>query len=142
MTYCYSFDEERFSGDFETEAEAISEAFTGYQNARTVVWVGEVCDAIDYFSAARVGSDVFDMISEQLGEEVGEVAECFSMTNEQELKLGELVLQFIVNNGGFGCFGVKNVREVKREDWQREQERDTKTEDLFADAPKEPTHEQ
>ena len=131
MSYCYSFDEERFHGDFETEAEAIAEAFTSYSDTREFAFVGQVCDAIDYFTPASVGSDIFTSLSERLGEEVGEVAECFTMTAEQEQKLGEMVLDFIVKNGGFGCFGVKNVREVTREEFEGGG-KDTATIDMFA----------
>ena len=130
MDYCYSRDEERYTGSFDTEAEALAEAFQGTDYE--TIYVGVVRDPIDFFTPAGVGRDIFDRISEQLGEEVGEVAECFTMKPEDQAALGEMVLKFIVEGPGFGCFGVKDVRRVDRADWAREQNRDTLTADLFA----------
>ena len=53
------------------------------------------------------------------------------MTAEQEQKLGEMVLDSIVKNGGFGCFGVKNVREVTAKS-SRAAGKDTATIDMFS----------
>ena len=88
MSYCYSFDEERFHGDFETEAEAIVEAFTSYSDTRVRLrWPGVRRHRL--LHPASVGSDIFTSLSERLGEEVGEVAECFTMTAEQEQSSGD-----------------------------------------------------
>lgn len=130
-SYCYSYDEERFSGDFDTEAEALAEAFNGSASYESA-YVGVVRDPIEFFTPEGVGRDIFDRISEQLGEEVGEVAECFAMKPEELQALGGLVLDFIVTGPGFSCFGVKDVKCVDRSAWQEEQRRDTGTADMFA----------
>lgn len=128
-SFCYSHDEERFHGDFNTEAEALTEVFSSAGNDR--VYIGEVCHPSEYFTPQGVGADIFERISEQLGEEVGEVAECFTMTGLERESLGAMVLQFISDGPGFSCFGVKNVRAVTREEFESGG-KDIKTVDMFA----------
>lgn len=109
-TYCYSADEERYRGDFDTEAQALAEARDSTRPGATV-WVAEVHHPMDFLKPEWVGNAIYEYVAEQLHEEVGEVAEVFVMTPEQEKALGTLVLNWIAGGPGFNCWGAKNPRQ-------------------------------
>lgn len=112
-TYCYNLDEESFTGEFATEAEALTEAISeGTGEDARFVWVGQSRSPREFLKAEHLGRDVEDRIGEWLSDEVGEVGENFSMTREQHEKLGTLILNWIEKNVGFHCYGVENIRKV------------------------------
>lgn len=105
--YCYSTDEERYHGPCDTREEAIAEL------AGRGGWVAQERHPLEFISARSLGDDICQRISEILGEEVGEVAECFALSAEQEQALGALVLAWINDNPGFGCYGVKDIEHIE-----------------------------
>jgi len=81
-------------------------------NCATQFFIGRVRHARDFISDEMIGGDIRERISEILGDEVGEVAECFSMTSDQERELGKVVLDWIEAGPGFNCWGIKDVEPI------------------------------
>lgn len=132
MSFSYSFDEELFHGSFATVGEAIGaardEADCNGEVAVTV-WIGEERHPTEWITAFRLGDRIDELISDWLTDEVGEVAENFALKPEQSAALGQLVLDFIAQHGGFRCWGVKNIQRHSL----GEPQRDNKTVDMFGD---------
>lgn len=105
--WSYSHDEERFHGQFNTKEEAIAEAVSC--GAR---FVGKVRDVREIISDRQIGDDIYERIGEILGEEIGEVAKVFTMTNDQRAALGKVVMDWIESGPGFNCWGVQDVEPI------------------------------
>lgn len=126
--YCYSFDEDRFTGNCATLGQALAEAHDeGLSNDYATVWIGEHRDPTEWITPARLGGHIEEYISEALGDEVGEVAENFSLTAAQQIELGQLILNWIEAGPKFNCYGVKNITRHSL----TAPEPDTQTADLF-----------
>jgi len=111
MGGCYSFDEERFEGEFDSAADAAAEAFAVDEDAYRC-WVGDVAKLEEVMGPQFVGDEVWKMLSTRCYEEVGDFYDGFRLSNEQRRDLGMLVLAWVVREGGFKCYAVKNVRRV------------------------------
>ena len=105
--WTYSHDGERYSGQFATRDEALAEAASC--GAR---FIGRVRHPEDFISKEFLGDSIEEAISERLGDEVGEVAENFSLNRRQREDLGGLVLNWIIKGPGFNCWGVEDVEEI------------------------------
>jgi hypothetical protein len=105
--FCHSRDEERFHGAFDTREEAIAEL--GADGG----WIGRVRPPREFISDALVGRLLFTDISEALGDEVGEVAECFTLKPHEQEALGKVVLDWIESGPGFRCWGVKDIERIE-----------------------------
>ena len=105
--WSYSHDEERFSGQFDTKEAAIAEGLSC--GAR---FVGQVNHVRDIISDGQIGWDIYERIGEILGDEIGEVAECFTLSPDQQEVLGKVVLDWIESGPGFNCWGVKDVEPI------------------------------
>lgn len=119
--FCYSFDEERYTGAFTTELCALDEAFSdpdGDHPETRVVYIGRQRHPLEFLSAAWIGDAVRHAVQTQLGDEVGEACENFNPTQEQETELGRKVLQWINDGPGFHCWGVMDMRHVTREEYE------------------------
>lgn len=131
MSFCYSFDEETFHGECASVEDAIEEArddaACGGDPVAWSVWIGESRDPTEWITAFRLGDHIDEMLADWLTDEVGEVAENFTLTQEQRTALGQRVLDFIAEQGGFRCWGVKNIQRHSL----GEPERDDKTVDMF-----------
>lgn len=113
--YSYSWDEESFAGCFDSIEAALAMAADerpddGFEGAHSV-YIGENRDARSMFKPEWIGHCIEEYISEMLGMEVGEAAENFSLTREQQVALGTLVLDWIEAGPGFHCYGVKNIKQ-------------------------------
>lgn len=116
--WCYSFDEERFSGDCASREEAIAEAKAEAEgNEHTHAWIGKAKHPREFISKKWLGVSIREYLSERLGDEVGEVAECFSLKPEQEEQLGAVVVSWIESGPGFRCWAVKDVEMVELADF-------------------------
>ncbi len=124
--YGYSFNEERYTGPFDTLDEALAEARSREPDA-THVWVGEVRYPAEFISVSSLGRAIEEHIGECLGEEVGEAAENFTLDDEMRKAVGVLVMDWIEKGPSFNCWGVKNVRQVEL----NPPEIDTQTVDMF-----------
>lgn len=105
--WSYSHDEERFSGQFDTKEAAIAEGLSC--GAR---FVGQVNHVRDIISDGQIGWDIYERIGEILGDEIGEVAECFTLSPDQQEVLGKVVLDWIESGPGFNCWGIKDVEPI------------------------------
>ncbi len=113
MKYCYSYNEEEFTGEFDSRESAEVEAFAE-RGDNTVAYIGEVTDAKEllYPSSEHIGDMLYDFLKEDLYESVGEAVDNFVMTSDQQRQLGQAVIDYVEQHFGFNCFGVKNVVEV------------------------------
>jgi hypothetical protein len=112
--YCYSFDEEEsFTGDFDSHEDALAEAVAENYDDREIVYIGVATPAKDILvrDAKRIGAQVFETLADNLGDDIGEAVEYFTMTTEQQKELSLLIINHIEERVGFNCFGVSNVTE-------------------------------
>jgi hypothetical protein len=112
MSFCYSTDDERFLGEFDTAEEAAEEAFN--ETDAMEVSVGESVDPSTWITPEQVGEDIVERLQEQLGDECGEVAECFDPSRDESREIGALVLKWVADHGGFHCYAVKNIQKIQR----------------------------
>lgn len=106
--FVYSFNEEIFNSDhFDSIEECLEDARENADDEQ-VVFIGEVAEPninLDDF-----GCDIIDDISEQLGEQVGEVAECFEPSRQERAilstRIEAVVKEWLADIGGYGCFRV------------------------------------
>lgn len=131
MSYSYSFDEETFHGECATVEDAIEEARDDAacigEPVAGAVWIGENREPTEWITAFRLGDCIDGMLGDWLADEVGEAAENFTLTQDQRTTLGQRVLDFIAEQGGFRCWGVKNVQKYSL----GQPDRDDKTIDMF-----------
>jgi hypothetical protein len=113
VRYCYSFDEERFAGPYDSEQVALQTAAGDMdRDGNSCVFLGEVEDARDLLGAGGLGDHIVDAITEDLEEEIGEAAEFFAATDAQKEALGEMVIDYVDKVIGLECFRAINVRVV------------------------------
>ena len=113
MKYCFSLDQEHFEGNYDTPEEAAIDAFDENEDEDTVQ-IGEVRNPSEWMTPERIGEMCFERLTEMLEEEVGEACECFNLDCSRQKELGETILKWIDENGGFKCFGVKNIITIPR----------------------------
>ncbi len=111
--YCWSFDEECFTGNHDAVEDALAEASGVNYNDRETVYIGEAKPAKDILAqhARSIGERVFEFLEEYLYEEIGDAVEYFKATPEQHKVLFHVIIDHIEKNVGFNCFGVSNVTE-------------------------------
>ena len=115
MKWCYSFDEERYDGDFDSPEDAAENAFEEgdsiFHGGVDSVHVAEVWPPEEFLDKKRIGEAVEERLQEMLGDVVGEVCECFELSDEQCIELGTKIVNWVlISGGGFKCYGVKNVQ--------------------------------
>lgn len=86
--YCYSWDGEMYYGQYKSEQEALNEAKKDRKDAKQV-YVGTCTDPILRWSINE--EDIIESIGENLCEDVGEAAENFEITIEQEIELAKMI---------------------------------------------------
>ncbi len=86
--YCHSRDGEIYFGKFDTEEEAIEDAKGSYPNDKDA-YIGTCTEPTLRWISNE--DQIIDSIIENLSEDVGEVAENFDVTSEQEVKLGKMI---------------------------------------------------
>jgi hypothetical protein len=114
MKYCYSTDEEHFHGEFDTKEEAALEAFE--DSDVMVAQVGESVSPDEFITPRSVGSWCFEDLCDILSDECGEASENFTLTSDEQIELGAVILMWIKEHGGFHCFAVKNTQTVQRKE--------------------------
>ena len=113
MTYSYSFDEERFTGPFDSIEEAIAQAREDCCGDHSEVYIGEDGE----FYPSVDGEWCMDMLRDQAGSECGEAADSYLdfVTKEAGDELTEMLTDafnaWAKKNGHEPCFyPVKNVK--------------------------------
>lgn len=109
--YCWSEDGEYFHGEHASIQGAAEEAHAQCDfDALSAAYIGEVTPGRDLVSPEHLGEHLDEHVRELLSEETADVAENFSLTPEQQLTLGQIVIDWIDLHAGFQCYGVKNIR--------------------------------
>ena len=113
MTYSYSFDDERFTGPFDSIEEAIAQAREDCCGDHSEVYIGEDGE----FYPSVDGEWCMDMLRDQAGSECGEAADSYLdfVTKEAGDELTEMLTDafnaWAKKNGHEPCFyPVKNVK--------------------------------
>jgi hypothetical protein len=114
--YARSEDAERWGGREDTIVAAIIEALTRDDaEVGTAVFVCE-CAAPD-INFDGIADDVVERISEQLYEEVGEVADTFGPFEKSEMsELSALIKSWVGKQGGFSCWQATNIKRYAQGD--------------------------
>lgn len=86
--YCHSRDGEFYCGEFDTEEEAMEDARGSYPDLEEI-YIGTCTEPTLRWISNE--DQIIESIKENLGEDVGEVAENFEVTSEQEVKLGRMI---------------------------------------------------
>lgn len=87
--YCWSYDGERYIGDYKTEQEAIEDAKECVEDTCEKVYVG-TCEVPNLYWC-DIAEDIIQSIYDNLYEECGEVSESFEITREQEQELANRI---------------------------------------------------
>lgn len=111
MKYGYAQfeDAERWHSGKESIEATIADAIDALHGGEHLpVAVCEIAEpGIDYIYLAE---EVCERASEQLFEEVGEVAETFEVDDEQKAELAELIRGFVSKHGLVSCWKAENGR--------------------------------
>lgn len=86
--YCHSRDGEIYFGEFDAEEEAIKDAKGAYPDAEEV-YIGTCTKPTLRWISNE--DQIIESIKDNLGEDVGESAENFEVTPEQEVELGRMI---------------------------------------------------
>lgn len=106
--WCYSFCGERYSGPFDSREEAIAEARSPDRNEGEC-FIAKRLDPVEFIRPASIGRFLEEHITEMLADEVGEVCDRFEVGHDA---IGQVVIDWIMAHGGFGCWGVKDIERV------------------------------
>lgn len=117
--WCASVDEERFYDEFSTKEEAIDFVREEYGEG----YIGESV-AVE-FTADDFNWDADYALGELLYEEVGDVADSWHLSQEDEAelsrRLGEVMVEFLnERNLQPECFKVINIEQVARKEGEEE----------------------
>jgi hypothetical protein len=115
IQYCYSLNQEEFfhAGTSEEEAHLAAMEALDEDEGRdgcvpgAIYWIGTA--EPPRFSINRIGETLYEMLQDDLFDEVGEVADRFTLTAEQITELGQVVLSKIEEWGGFKVFRADNI---------------------------------
>lgn len=116
--FCYSTDEEAFTGNFQTTAEAIGAAIDALESEGDPgevrhFWIGQCCHPVtkinDPLRAAWLGEQIAEDIDIKCSEEVGSEDACIAIDKNQAEELGRLVLDFMLKNASVHYYGVENI---------------------------------
>jgi hypothetical protein len=115
MSYCYSYDGELYSGEFDSPLAAAAEVFEGEPNRETV-HVGESIYAptTDYISADWIIDDIACRASDEVGEVANDWLHGLSKNVDAKAELENLVADFIDKHERPTFWKVENCRQVTR----------------------------
>lgn len=114
-SWCYSTNEENFTGNFATEAEAHEEAKQQLNNdhepgTQCTYWIGRTVHAIDKITTEReltfIGECILERIEEDASEEIAADDQIFKMEPDDIKMLGAMVLAFVKEKATAKFFGV------------------------------------
>ena len=113
MKYAYSFDEERYHGEFNSIEEALSEARSS-RDDEGAVWIGRIKPAKDFLRERNplwLGERVEEEAEYNLADEIGWEDQIITLTKDQKIELGKLITEWLCDNASFNCYGVADVKE-------------------------------
>ena len=86
--YCHSNDGELYYGEFDTEQDALEDAKESYPG-ESEIYIGTCTKPVFRWNGCE--EKIIDSIKENLAEDVGEAAENFEVSVEQELELARMI---------------------------------------------------
>lgn len=118
--YSFSKQGEYFEGRFSTKAEAIKQALASYKDIETV-YIGKVEEPALTWNSNE--DCITESMYEGLYDQCGEAAECFEVTEEQELALGKMIDEAVkawIDKEKIvpSCWRVVDIEEVDIEEWR------------------------
>ena len=116
--YCYSFDGERYYGEFESEDEAIKAAKRDDPD-RNNVYIGTATEPVLRWNSNE--EQIIESIMDNLADDVGEWAENFDVSSEDELALAKMIDEAVeawINQNKIhpNCYQVLDDHEVSLKD--------------------------
>lgn len=114
-SWCYSTNEENFTGNFATEAEAHDKVRQELNNDHEPVtqctyWIGRTAHPIDKITTEReltfLGEYILERIEEDASEEIAADDQIFKMEPDDIKMLGAMVLAFVKEKATAKFFGV------------------------------------
>lgn len=110
-TWCYSLNEENFDGQYETEEEAKVAAQQELDDNIEIgdlatYWIAQSKPAEEFLNPDTIGKNIQENLDEWLQDDIGWDDVIVELTSEKSRELGQLVLKFIRDNGGFKVYGV------------------------------------
>lgn len=119
-SWCYSTNEENFTGNCATEAEAHEEAKQQLNNdhepgRQCTYWIGRTAHPIDKITTelelTLLGEDILERIEEDASEEIAADDQIFKMEADDIKALGAMVLAFVKEKATAKFFGVDGSQE-------------------------------
>lgn len=119
-SWCYSTNEENFTGNCATEAEAHEEAKQQLNNdhepgRQCTYWIGRTAHPIDKITTelelTLLGEDILERIEEDASEEIAADDQIFQMEADDIKALGAMVLAFVKEKATAKFFGVDGSQE-------------------------------
>ena len=86
--YCHSNDGELYYGEFDTEQDALEDAKESYPG-ESEIYIGTCTKPVFRWNGCE--EKIIDSIKENLAEDVGEAAENFGVSEEQEQELARMM---------------------------------------------------
>jgi hypothetical protein len=114
--WCYSTNEERYTGSFDTEAEACTEAEQELERDMlpgdtAIYYIGQVAPADTLLSASKLGDWAEERMDETLADEIGLDYHIVELTKDEKEELGRLMIDYVKSKNGFRAWGVKGIQE-------------------------------
>jgi hypothetical protein len=105
--WSFSTDEENFSGELDSEQDAIAEATAqGYEK----FWVGQCVHPVETLPDAQSIGEIFiEQAEEWASEECGGDDRIFELNDDDTTKLGQMVRDFIKREASVQRYGVTNI---------------------------------
>lgn len=122
--WCYSVNEENFTGSYDTEEEAHAEAQQHLHYDMEIgdtaeYWIGKVKPAEEFLRAQWIGTTVADQVDEWLSEEIGWDDRLVELRPAEAIELGNMIIQYIRKVDGFRAYGIG---ESKKHTYTKEEE--------------------
>lgn len=119
-SWCYSTNEENFTGNYATEAEAHEEAKQKLNDdnepgSQCIYWIGRTVHAIDKIATEQeltfIGECILERIEEDASEEIAADDQIFKMEADDIKALGSMVMAFVKEKATAKFFGVDGSQE-------------------------------
>lgn len=113
--WCYSVNEETFTGSYDTEEEAHTEAHEHLDYDMEVgdtaeYWIAKTKAAEEFLTAQWVGQSIADSMEEWLADEIGWDDRIVELSATEAIELGQMVIQYIRKVDGFRAYGVTSPK--------------------------------
>ena len=113
MKYCYSFDEERYYGEFDSIEAAIGGARVGRgeDTGCARVWIAEVVPAVSFLRGTKwqpYAENILESADQLVCDDVVSDDPVFSFSDEHKDELNQLILRFLELHAKCSTYGIRN----------------------------------